>query len=133
MVFKGLIVLHVFAIVAASLNALAISYKLIIIGLILISFLYHLKSQIDFSGFTIRHSEAFDWEIALIEHEFQQIEILKSTVITPYVIFLHFKLPKKQKQTAVICADALEGGEFRKLLVELKIAGIKTAQIQKMK
>ncbi len=130
-----MIVLHIIAILAASLNALAISYKLIIISLILISLFYYLKREINFNGFTIRHSEAFEWEIALLEQDFQAIKILKSTVITPYVIFLHFKFPEKQeqKQAVVICTDALKDDEFRKLLVELRISGIKRTEIQKMK
>ena len=121
---KWLVLLHVTAIIAASLAALEPSYKIVIISMALLSLLFYLKRELRFHSLSIVHSMASGWEISLSDNQFYPVKILASTVITPYLIVLHYKIQNKQKQTILICKDALIADDYRKLMVELKISGI---------
>ena len=57
------------------------------------------------------------------ENNFHVIELLASTVVSRYIIVLHF-VQNKENQTILICRDALFYDEFRKLMVALKISGL---------
>ena len=120
---KWLVVIHAIAIVAAFINALAPIYKVIITIMVLVSLLVYLKREINFHGLLIRHSNEAGWEVAHLENNFYTIEILASTILTRYIIVLHF-IQNKKKQTILICRDALFHNEFRKLMVALKISGL---------
>lgn len=115
--------MHAVAFFAAMINNLAITYKLISVPLLLVSLFYYLKHSNQ--QFIIRHKLLSGWEIAFIENHFITTEILPSTVISPYLIVLHYKQENQKKRTALICKDALHKDEYRKLVVELKIAGLK--------
>ena len=91
--------------------------------MVLVSLRVYLKREINFRGLLIRHSSGFGWEVAYSENNFYAIEILASTILTPYIIILHF-IHNKKKQTILICRDALFYDEFRKLMVALKISGL---------
>ena len=123
LLIRWLVVLHAIAIVAAFINALDLVYKVIITLMILVSLLIYLKREINFHGLLIRYSSGFGWEIAYSENNFYAIEILASTIITRYIIILHF-IHNNKKQTILICKDALFYDEFRKLMVALKISGL---------
>lgn len=123
-VIVGFCLLHSIAFAAVFLSTIALLYKIIIAGLVVISLLFYLKQEIKFSGLHIRYGSVFGWEIAYSENHFQSILILPSTVLTPYIVVLHFKQQNTKKQTILICRDALKKDEFRKLMVELKISGL---------
>lgn len=91
--------------------------------MVLVSLLIYVKREINFHGLLIRHSSGLGWEVAYSENNFHVIEILASTVITRYLIALHF-IHNNKKQTILICRDALMYDEFRKLMVALKISGL---------
>ncbi len=120
---RWLIVLHAIAISAVFINALDLIYKVIITFMVLVSLIVHLKREINFHGLSIRHNSEIGWEVAYSENNFHAIEILASTVIMRYIIILHF-MQNKEKQSILICTDALFYDEFRKLLVALKISGL---------
>jgi len=124
LLIRWLVVLHAIAIVAAFINALDLIYKIIITAMVLISLYIYLKRENDFHGLSIRHSTEFGWEVAYSENNFYAIEILASTVVTRYIIVLHF-MQNKKNQSILICRDALIYDEFRKLMVALKISGLK--------
>ena len=124
LLIRWLVVLHAIAIVAAFINALDLIYKIIITIMILVSLFIYLKREINFHGLSIRHSTEFGWEVAYSENNFYAIEIVASTVVTRYIIILHF-VQNKENQTMLICRDALFYDEFRKLMVALKISGLK--------
>ena len=123
LLIRWLIVLHAIAIGAAFINALDLIYKIIITTMVLVSLLVYLKRENSFQGLSIRHSTEFGWEVAYSENNFYAIEILASTVITRYIIVLHF-VQNKENQTILICRDALFYDKFRKLMVALKISGL---------
>jgi hypothetical protein len=117
--------MHFVALLASVLNALAMLYKLAIICSILISLFYYVKTMNQ--CFFIRYGALSGWEIAYSENLYYPIKILPSTVITSYLIVLHFAFTTKQnkkKRTALICKDALIADEYRSLKVELKISGL---------
>ena len=124
LLIKWLVAIHAIAIFAACLNALELAYKIVIISLILFSLFFYLRRELRFHDFSIVHSMANGWEMALSDNHFHTVKILASTVVTPYLIVLHYKIQNKQKQTILICKDALIADDYRKLMVELKISGI---------
>ena len=115
--------MHAIAIVAAFINALDLIYKIIITAMVLVSLLVYLKREINFHGLLIRHSTTLGWEVAYSEYNFHVIELLASTVVSRYIIVLHF-VQNKENQTILICRDALFYDEYRKLMVALKISGL---------
>lgn len=117
-----LAVIHIIAIVVAFFNALTLTYRLIIIFSIVISFIFYLKRLKNV--YWIRYSSLSGWELSYAENVYFPIEILPSTVLTTYLIVLHFKQLNKQKQTILIFKDSLIGDDYRKLKVELKISGL---------
>ena len=119
---KGLVVLHAVAIIATIFNGLAVANKLIIFSLILISLFVYIKNTK--KEFILRFSSLSGWTLAYSEKHFHPITVLRSTVITPYFIFLHFKMQNQQKHAILIFIDALKGDEFRMLEVELKLSGL---------
>ena len=123
LLIRWLVVLHAIAIVAAFINALDLIYKIIITAMVLVSLLVYLKREINFHGLLIRHSTALGWEVAYSENNFHVIELLASTVVSRYIIVLHF-VQNKENQTILICRDALFYDEYRKLMVTLKISGL---------
>ncbi len=114
--------MHIIALLAAVLNALAIFYKLAIICSICLSFYYYFKTLNQ--CFFIRHSSVSGWEIANSENLFHPVQIMPSSVITTCLIVLHYKMQNRKMQSALICKDALINDEYRALKVELKIAGL---------
>ncbi len=81
--------------------------------------------------YTIKHTEAFGWEVSK-GGDFASVEILKSTVITTFVLFLHFKhgsqaqsWKSSHKKTLLVLADALAEEDYRCLIVKLKTTAIK--------
>lgn len=74
--------------------------------------------------YILRFSLLAGWEIAYAENHYHPITVIPSTVITRFLVILHFKMQNQQKQTILIFNDALNGDEYRKLVVELKISGL---------
>lgn len=114
--------MHLLAIVASVLNALALGYKITLVIFILISLFFYLRKEVKFKDTSIRYNSLSGWKIAQENSVYIPTQILPSTVITPYLIVLHLKIDNNQKPTLLICKDALIDGEFRKLTVELKIS-----------
>ncbi len=121
----ALTIFHLLAMIAAYLNTLDISFRLVIISLILINLFINLKHELQIQAVFIRSSSLEGWEITSEDGEFSVINILPSTVISPYFIFLHFKKQKKPRQSIFILKDSMIEDEFRGLIVQLRIAGLK--------
>jgi len=126
MLVFGLVLLHIAAIFAAIQNGLNISAKMTLIFMILISLFVYLKRESQFYSVYIRYGITNGWEIAFSENKFSAVEILPSTVVSSHLIVLHFKQPQHLKQTLFILKDALVGDEYRKLMVQLRIVGLKS-------
>ncbi len=69
----------------------------------------------------LHFSQERGWQIA-DNHLYQNIQILNSTVILTWIIFLHIQYNvSKQKRYFMILPDSLEKQDFRRLIVHLKI------------
>jgi hypothetical protein len=114
-----LAVMHLLALASSIANALPVIVKLVLvigIGLHFYLALTRLKSE----QYAIRHSETSGWEIAS-GNNFKPVQILNSTVITLFAIFLHFD-KNAHKQSVLIVNDALSEDDYRRLIVRLKTA-----------
>jgi toxin CptA len=129
--FKQITVfIHVLALIASMANALAFTIKiglLVLVGL----HLWLAFRRLNTPNYTIKHSEALGWELSKGDG-FTSIEVLKSTVITTFALFLHFKYRSQSpsmlstpKKTLLILGDALAGDDYRRLIVKLKTTAIK--------
>ena len=121
---------HTLALGACIANALAIAVKISLFAIIC-SHLRLTIRRLNAGQYTIKHTDAFGWEISE-GHDFVSIEILKSTVITTFVLFLHFKPSSRTgfgksdaKKTLLVLKDALTEDDYRYLIVKLKTAIIK--------
>lgn len=121
---------HALALGACIANALTIAVKTGLFAVICIHLWFTVR-RLNAEQYTIKHTDAFDWEISE-GNGFTSIEILKSTVITTFVLFLHFK-PSSQtgfeksdaKKTLLILRDTLTEDDYRHLIVQLKTIIIK--------
>jgi len=124
------LLIHALAIGASLANDLSLVFKsALIIGTCLQGWitLKHLQHN----QFTIKYTDSIGWQISN-EHDLVAIEILNSTVITPFAIFLHYKKNSlssikitRRKHSRLILDDALADEDFRRLIVKLKITHIK--------
>lgn len=122
---KWLVLLHAVAFLALILSSLLLEHKVIIGILIVISLFIYIKQAIGSPVIYIKYSAGKAWEIASLENQLHSVEILSSTVLTSFLIIFHYKAQNDQKKSIIIYKDALELGQFRQLLVELKITGLK--------
>jgi len=127
---KMVIFVHTLALGASMANALVLAIKISLFALIGIHCWLTVR-RLNVEHYTIKHTEALGWEVTE-GCEFVSVEILKSTVITTFVLFLHFK-PVSQtqswtsghKKTLLVLSDALAGEDYRCLIVKLKTTAIK--------
>jgi len=127
---KMVVFIHTLALGASMANALAFAIKISFFAIICINLWLSVR-RLNLERYTIKHTEAFGWEVSegLV---FVSVEILKSTVITTFALFLHYKhgsqsQPSKSgyKKTLLILNDALAEEDYRCLIVKLKTAAIK--------
>ena len=127
---KMVVFIHTLALGASMANALAFAIKISFFAIICINLWLSVR-RLNLESYTIKHTEAFGWEVSegLV---FVSVEILKSTVITTFALFLHYKhgsqsQPSKSsyKKTLLILNDALAEEDYRCLIVKLKTAAIK--------
>lgn len=117
-----LIIMHLLALASSIANALPVIVKLaMVIGIGL--HLYFVLTRLKSDQYVIKHSETSGWEIAS-DNDFKPIQILNSTVITLFAIFLHFN-KNAHKQSVLIVNDALNEDDYRRLIVRLKTANKK--------
>lgn len=117
---------HGLATIACFSNGLPSHYQLIALFVVIISASFYWQDYKKFQPYDIRHNEAFGWQLAKIENNYQNIIILQTTVLTAQFIVLHFRFHTGKKQTVLIVNDALEKQDYRRLLVELKVSGLST-------
>jgi len=117
-----IVVIHALALGSSLANALPIAVKLALLTGIGVHFHFTVK-RFKTEQRTIRHNEALGWGISDGD-DFKPVQILASTVITVFAIFLHFT-DNAQKQSMLIINDALNEDDYRRLIVRLKTAGTK--------
>lgn len=119
---RFLVIMHGLALAASIANALPVTVKLALstgIYIHLRLMIKRLKNQ----RHKIKQSEALGWEIS-DGSDFEPVQILSSTVITIFAIFLHFK-KNAHRQSVLIVNDALSEDDYRRLIVRLKTTGKK--------
>jgi hypothetical protein len=109
--------LHLIILAACWLNNLP---SLIQIGLSIIAIanaIYQYKQPK--SDFYLRYSSGNQWSIALNNQHFQSITIQTTTVITQWLVILHYEMAQRSF-TQLIFKDSLSNNDYRHLIVELK-------------
>jgi toxin CptA len=115
-----LVVMHVLALGSSIANALPLAAKLALLTAICLHFWFVFR-QLKSKQYTIKQSEAAGWEISDGHDFFEPVQILNSTVITVFAIFLHFN-NHAGNQSVLIVNDALSEADYRHLIVRLKTA-----------
>ncbi|MDO8940100.1 MAG: hypothetical protein Q7U98_13160 [Methylicorpusculum sp.] len=116
-------ILHLLALSAVFLASLSIWIKaLLILCLVVSNFIYSQRATGHKNKAAVRYSDANGWQID-VGSGFELIQICPSTVITPWLIVLHYSLANRKHYVPIFC-DALETADFRKLLVLLKVNGL---------
>ena len=121
-----LIVVHGLAVMAIILSPLALIFQLIFSLLMAVSLFFYL--QFTPGVYTIRYSSFKGWEWRDLACEFSLLDVLSTTVMSPYFIVLQVQTDKRQNRTLFICKDAMLEDDYRRLLVTLKINGLKKNQ-----
>ena len=127
---KWVIFVHTLVLGASMFNALVFAIKISLLALICIHCWLTIR-RINVQNFTIKYSEALGWEVSE-GYDFTSVEIMKSTVITTFALFLHFKHSSQaqswkfsHKKTMLVLNDALAEGDYRCLIVKLKTSATK--------
>jgi hypothetical protein len=107
--------IHLTAIGASFVNAIPILIQLVLTTLILANFLM-LDGNLKSESRQIKYSEKGGWEI-ITGKDIDTFELLGSTVISTWVIFLHLN----GKAPIIIFYDAMDKKDFRQLIVKLKM------------
>jgi hypothetical protein len=108
-------IIHLIAIGASIANALPVALKAGLVVLIGLNFKFTYP-KLNNEQPKIKYSEKAGWEISN-GGDFEAVEILKSTVITTFIIFLQVK-----NQPALLVAnDALSEDDYRQLIVKLRM------------
>lgn len=114
-----LVVTHVLALGSSIANTLPVTVKLLLlIGICL--HLFFVVNRLKSKQYNLKHSETSGWEISG-GNDFKAVQILGSTVITVFAIFLHFN-QNGRRQSVLIVNDALTEDDYRRLIVRLKTA-----------
>ncbi len=121
---QWLVFFHGLALGASIANALPIGVKLALLCAICSHFFW-LRRRLKNQQLIIKQSDALGWEIS-DGTEFKAVEIVNSTVITVFALFLHVK-DSTRKQSLLIVNDALSDEDYRRLIVRLKTAAKKLA------
>jgi len=112
-----LVIMHVLALASSIANALPITVKLALSTGTCIHLWFMIK-RLKNERHKIKQSEALGWEVSS-GNDFKSVQILNSTVITIFAIFLHFT-DNARKQSVLIVNDALSEDDYRRLIVRLK-------------
>lgn len=115
-----LVVMHALALGSSMANALPITIKWVLLTGVCMHLWFMIK-RLKNVQYRIKHNEAVGWELSSGD-DFELIQILNSTVITTFAIFLHFT-KNTHKQSLLILNDALTEDDYRRLIVRLKTTG----------
>ena len=127
---KTVIFVHTLALGASMANALVLTIKISLFALICMHCWLTVR-RLNAEHYTIKHTEDLGWEVSE-GSDFASVEILKSTVLTTFALFLHFKSSSQAqswkssyKKTLLVLNDALAEEDYRCLIVKLKTTAIK--------
>lgn len=116
-----LVLLHAISAVVVFMMALGVWFKMALWSFLIISSLvYWRRYQGCDYCFTLKYSENLFWQLIANEQKPLDLTVLKSTVVTPFLVVLHVKIASEQGYF-MIFQDAVDDDSFRKLRVFLKI------------
>lgn len=75
-------------------------------------------------GLAIGYHDSGGWYLDDGSDETLKLQLLPSSVVTPWVVILNFKSANKATRSFVICRDSLDAESFRELRVVLTIAKV---------
>ncbi|NOS87248.1 MAG: hypothetical protein HOP34_01680 [Methylococcaceae bacterium] len=127
---RWLIAMHTLALLACWANAWPGGLKLLASVAVCASAAWTVR-QTKAHTFTLKHSNALAWQIQ-DDSGWHSIDILQSTVITRFAVFLHYQYKDKNRvlgfarvHTHLILSDALPEDAYRQLLVKVNTTAIK--------
>lgn len=106
---------HGLAIAASFANTLPMLVKIIVVLCIFLHFKFTFPKFCQ-EHRKLKYSDKRGWELA-DGGDYEQVEVLPSTVLTTVFIFLHLR----NRTALVIANDALSESDYRHLLVKLKM------------
>lgn len=115
---------YVFSAIALLLCAIAFWLKLCALLTLLVGLYWHLHCLKARPAIQLYYQERSGW---FVDHanELIPIQIAPSTVLTSWVILLHYQIFPHSKRHSLPCfKDALSAKDYKKLYVLLKIAGL---------
>lgn len=110
--------LHIISFAACWLNNLPLLMQIALSALVIASRIYQYKQPK--SDFYLRYSDKNQWSTTFNNQPFQPITILSTTVITQWLVILHFEI-QQHSLTRLIFRDSLSSNDYRRLMVQLKI------------
>lgn len=118
-----LILIHSLALLAAANNDLPVAYRVLLAATVSLNFGFSFKRYIVAPpGFTLRHSEAYGWQLAEGDGVFFPVTLRRSTVSSALLSIVHVERPDGKKQSLLIFSDSLPADQYRQLRVALKIS-----------
>jgi hypothetical protein len=126
---QAVIVSHILAITASISNALPIAIQGALLAACAMHCYFNLKGLQNVSV-KIKHSDVSGWEIADIGEDFQSVQILTTTVISSFLVLIHYQVQStlgvttKRMRTLLVINDALDQKDYRSLVVRLKTTAV---------
>ncbi len=114
-------IIHALAVFSCLVAVVPMVIKIVLPVGVLLHLMFTLHQKAKLTGSKLQYSSSQAWQLSMVGNNFDPIEILSSTVITPLAIFLHFKKQSGKKQSMLIFKDAISSEAFRKLTVELRV------------
>jgi len=119
---RTIALLHLLASGAAIANSLAITIKFTLCALLCLSYGLLIK-RLAVQCYHVRYSEQSGWEASGLLG-LEPVRIIKSTIITSFVIVLYIKSNNNDKSAILVVSDALCEDDYRKLILKLKTTAI---------
>jgi hypothetical protein len=111
-------IFHVLALIACMANTLPLVFKMALMAGIAVHYGFIHKRVLN-QCHTIRHTDVFGWQIG-VDGQFEAMQVLDTTVLTRFVIFLHYKYQNTVRCNIAIPCDALTADDYRQFMVRLK-------------
>lgn len=115
--------LHVLAVVACWFNALPFSWRLMLSLSAVASWFFQRQAYGDWVGILLRYSAAEGWVVSFDGEAYFAVTMQPSSVVSGWLIVLHFKIDRQRVRSLVIFKDAMSANDYRRLIVGLKISG----------
>ncbi|MCF7987969.1 MAG: hypothetical protein K9L60_10415 [Methylovulum sp.] len=123
------LVIFALALFACLANSLPLLVK-VSLAVLTVGYFVSLRQRLKKRQFTFRYTDTKSWAFSETE-EFVSIEILPSSVVTNYAVFLHFKTLGEAASTqsaVLLVADSLTDEAYRTFIVKLLTTAVKHRQ-----